>query len=221
MKQTLRRPWHRFASLRTESAAIHAPSTALTEEASMDAIRDVAVLVGSLRQDSINRKVANALADLAPPPLKLTIIEIGQLPLYNQDYDSQPPAAWTAFRERLRAGRCGPVRHARAQPRSTRRSEKCVGRGLTPIRPQRLERQARCRGHRFARRDRRVWSESPPPAIARFSERTGDAAAGGLSRRSGQAVRCKRQPHRDRTRTFLQTFMQAYAAWVTAHVTSR
>jgi len=64
--------------------------------------RDVAVLVGSLRKDSLNRKLAHALAVLAPDSLKLEIIEIGQLPLYNQDADADPPAAWTAFRDRIR-----------------------------------------------------------------------------------------------------------------------
>ena len=45
----------------------------------------VAVLVGSLRKGSINRHVANALAELAPSSLKLSIVEIGDLPHYNQD----------------------------------------------------------------------------------------------------------------------------------------
>jgi hypothetical protein len=58
--------------------------------------RDVAVIVGSLRKDSINRKVANALAELAPAGLKLGIVEIGQMPIYNQDGDDHPPAEWTA-----------------------------------------------------------------------------------------------------------------------------
>ena len=69
----------------------------------MDRTRDVAVMVGSLRRDSINRKVANALAELAPASLKLGIIEIGQLPIYNQDGDENPPASWTQFRERIRS----------------------------------------------------------------------------------------------------------------------
>ena len=69
----------------------------------MDRPGDVAVIVGSLRKDSINRKVANALAELAPATLKLSIIEIGHLPIYNQDGDENPPAAWTEFRERIRA----------------------------------------------------------------------------------------------------------------------
>ncbi|MDB6008561.1 MAG: NADPH:quinone oxidoreductase [Gammaproteobacteria bacterium] len=69
----------------------------------MDKVHDVAVLVGSLRRDSINRKVAHALAELAPVGLKLSIIEIGQLPIYNQDGEEKPPPEWTAFRERIGA----------------------------------------------------------------------------------------------------------------------
>ena len=69
----------------------------------MDKIRDIAVIVGSLRGDSINRKVANALRELAPSGMKLTIVEIGQLPLYNQDGDDSPPAAWSDFRGRIKA----------------------------------------------------------------------------------------------------------------------
>lgn len=64
----------------------------------------VAVLVGSLRKDSINRKIALALADLAPASLKLEIVEIGDLPLYNEDIDgANPPASYKAFREQLKA----------------------------------------------------------------------------------------------------------------------
>jgi len=64
---------------------------------------DIAVLVGSLRRDSLNRKAARALQSLAPPPLRLDIVEIGQLPLYNQDSDTDSPATYTAFRERIAA----------------------------------------------------------------------------------------------------------------------
>ena len=64
--------------------------------------RDVVVLVGSLRKDSFNRKMALALAELAAPGLKLEIIEIGHLPLYNQDLDTNPPAEWVALRDRIR-----------------------------------------------------------------------------------------------------------------------
>ena len=54
----------------------------------------VAVLVGSLRRDSLNRKFAEALARLAAGKLTFTFVEIGDLPLYNEDLwvDGVPPA---------------------------------------------------------------------------------------------------------------------------------
>jgi len=64
--------------------------------------RDVAVLVGSLRKESYNRKAANALAAMAPSGLKLEIVEIRDLALYDEDAEASPPASWTAFRDRVR-----------------------------------------------------------------------------------------------------------------------
>src|SRR5439155_22963554 len=63
----------------------------------------VAVLVGSLRKDSLNRKTANALMAMSPPTLQMSAVEIGELPLYNQDLEAQPPAPWVAFREQIAA----------------------------------------------------------------------------------------------------------------------
>jgi chromate reductase len=69
----------------------------------MSIIRDIALIVGSLRKDSLNRKLAHALIELAPPSLKLEIVEIGMLPVYNPDYDEAgAPAPYVAFRERMR-----------------------------------------------------------------------------------------------------------------------
>ena len=62
----------------------------------------IAVLVGSLRKESFTRKTAKALIALAPGTLTLEILEIGGLPLYNQDFEETPPDAWTEFRERLK-----------------------------------------------------------------------------------------------------------------------
>ena len=67
----------------------------------MPQTRNVAVLVGSLRKGSYNRKMALALAAIAPEGLKLEIVEIGQLPPYNQDDDANPPAASAAFKQRI------------------------------------------------------------------------------------------------------------------------
>ncbi|MGV8917190.1 MAG: NADPH-dependent FMN reductase [Pseudomonas sp.] len=70
----------------------------------MSQVYKIAVVVGSLRKDSVNRKIALALAALAPSNLELKIVEIGDLPLYNEDIDKDsPPAAYTAFREQLLA----------------------------------------------------------------------------------------------------------------------
>ena len=64
----------------------------------------IAVLVGSLRKASFSRALAEALLKIAPPSLTGEIIEIGALPLYNQDFDDEktPPPAWTAFRDKVR-----------------------------------------------------------------------------------------------------------------------
>ncbi len=48
----------------------------------------IAVFVGSLRKESFNRQLANAVAKLAPPEFSFKQIKIGELPLYNQDDDA-------------------------------------------------------------------------------------------------------------------------------------
>ncbi len=63
---------------------------------------DVVVIVGSIRKDSWNRKVARVMEELAPAELKFTEVEIAQLPLYSQDSDAAPPELFTKFRERLK-----------------------------------------------------------------------------------------------------------------------
>jgi chromate reductase, NAD(P)H dehydrogenase (quinone) len=52
----------------------------------------------------VTERTGSALISLAPSSLKLDITEIGQLPLYNEDLDTDPPPApWTAFRQRVKA----------------------------------------------------------------------------------------------------------------------
>ena len=69
----------------------------------MSTPRNVAVLVGSLRKDSLNRKMAQAMIAMAPDTLKLGIVEIGDLPLFNQDHEAEPTAAVTAFKQAITA----------------------------------------------------------------------------------------------------------------------
>jgi chromate reductase, NAD(P)H dehydrogenase (quinone) len=66
-------------------------------------VPNVVVLIGSLRKDSLNRKLANAVIDLNAAPLKFEIAEIGNLPLYNQDLEGEnAPAAWVSFRQQIK-----------------------------------------------------------------------------------------------------------------------
>ncbi len=69
----------------------------------MSQVYSVAVVVGSLRKESYNRKVARALSELAPSSLALKIVEIGDLPLYNEDIEAEaPPETWKRFRDEIR-----------------------------------------------------------------------------------------------------------------------
>jgi len=65
--------------------------------------RNVALIVGSLRKESFTRKIGNGLIEVAPSSLHIETVEIGNLPLYNQDLDPDaPPREWVAFRDRIR-----------------------------------------------------------------------------------------------------------------------
>jgi chromate reductase len=186
----------------------------------MDAARDVAVFVGSLRKDSINRKLATALADLAPASLKLTIVEIGQLPLYNQDEDSNPPAAWTAFRERLK----GADAVLFVTPEYNRSVPAALKNALDV-------------GSRPAGQS--VWNGKPGAVVSASPGAIGGFGANHHLRQSlvFLNVPAMQQPEayiggadklfdasgkliNDGTRKFLQGFMQAFAAWVAANLKS-
>lgn len=186
----------------------------------MDKIRNVAVIIGSLRKDSINRKVANALAELAPSGLKLSIVEIGQLPMYNQDGDVNPPAAWTAFRERISAADAVlfvTPEHNRSVPAALKNA---LDIGSRPY-------------------GKSAWSGKPgavvtasPGAIAGFGANhhlrqslvflnvpamaQPEAYLGGADKLFDSSGKLTN----DDTRKFLQGFMQAYALWVAAIASS-
>jgi chromate reductase, NAD(P)H dehydrogenase (quinone) len=183
----------------------------------MDRTRDVAVMVGSLRKDSINRKVANALAELAPASLKLTIIEIGQLPIYNQDGDENPPAAWTQFRERIRSADAVlfvTPEHNRSVPAALKNA---IDVGSRPY-------------------GKSAWSGKPGAVISASPGGIGGFGANHHLRQSlvFLNVPAMAQPEaylggadklfdahgklaNDATRKFLQGFMQAFDAWITAN----
>lgn len=186
----------------------------------MDKICDVAVLVGSLRKDSINRKVANALAELAPAGLKLSIIEIGQLPIYNEDGDDKPPTEWTAFRERISASDAVlfvTPEHNRSVPAALKNA---IDVGSRPY-------------------GKSAWSGKPGAVVSASPGAIGGFGANHHLRQSLVFLNIPAMPQpeayiggadklfdtngkliNDGTRKFLQGFMQAYAAWVAANAKS-
>ena len=186
----------------------------------MDKVRDVAIIVGSLRKDSINRKVANALAEVAPKGLNLSIVEIGQLPLYNQDVDDNPPSEWTDFRNRIRAADAVifvTPEHNRSVPAALKNA---LDVGSRPY-------------------GKNVWNGKPGAVI---SASPGPIAGFGANHHLRQSlvflnVPTMAQPEaylggadklfdangklaNDGTRKFLQAFTQAYAVWVAANANS-
>src|SRR5206468_3027795 len=62
----------------------------------------IAIIVGSLRKDSLNRRVARSICAIRGDNLDCSMIEIGDLPLYNQDLDAGPPPQWVRFRDEVR-----------------------------------------------------------------------------------------------------------------------
>ncbi len=66
--------------------------------------KKIGVIVGSLRKGSYSREIAKLLMTLVPVPFQTEEIQIGDLPIYNQDFDDENnvPSSWIAFRERVK-----------------------------------------------------------------------------------------------------------------------
>ena len=187
----------------------------------MDRIYDVAVIVGSLRKDSINRKVANAMIELAPASLRLAHVEIGRLPIYNQDTDEAPPAEWTAFRERIRAADAVlfvTPEHNRSVPAALKNA---LDVGSRPY-------------------GQSAWNGKPGAVVSASPGAIGGFGANHHLRQSLVFLNVPAMPQpeayiggadklfdasaklvNDGTRNFLQGFMAAFAAWIAANARSR
>ena len=63
----------------------------------------IAIIVGSLREGSINRKIARSMCAIRDDDLDCSMVEIGDLPLFNQDLEAQPPEQWVRFKEQVAA----------------------------------------------------------------------------------------------------------------------
>ena len=65
--------------------------------------KEIGILVGSLRKRAFSRSVANLIMDIAPSSFNIRIIEIGNLPIYNQDFDDEEPSeAYSQFRATIK-----------------------------------------------------------------------------------------------------------------------
>lgn len=184
----------------------------------MSQVYKIAVVVGSLRKDSINRKVALALAALAPSSLELKIIDIGDLPLYNEDIDgASPPAAYTAFRQQLGAADAFlfvTPEYNRSMPGVLKNA---IDVGSRPY-------------------GKSAWGGGRPAAV--ISASPGAVGGFGANHHLRQSmvflnVPCMQQPEAylgnagtlfdaagtlsEQTRPFLQTFIDAFAKWVEQH----
>jgi chromate reductase len=62
----------------------------------------IAVIVGSLRKDSFNRKLADAIVKLAPPEFTFKQVQISDLPLYNQDDDESQTASVKRLKDEIK-----------------------------------------------------------------------------------------------------------------------
>ena len=176
--------------------------------------RDVAVIVGSLRQGSFNRRMAQALAGLAPIGLGLEIVEIGELAHYNPDLETTPPAPWLAFRERI----------TRAEAALFITPE--YNRSMPGVLKNAIDVGSRPAG-------RSAWSGKPTAVISVSPGAMGGFGANQHLRQALGALNMPLLPHPEAylggaarlfdergeltdesTRQFLSTFITAFSAWV-------
>jgi len=180
----------------------------------MSAHSTVAVIVGSLRKGSHTRRIAQALMSVAPASLSFRMIEIGDLPLYNEDLDDRPPAPWVRLRQEL-SGADGVLfltpEYNRSIPGCLKNAIDVGSRppgknvynalpaGIVSVTPYKLG----ALGANHALRQSLVYINMPvmqqPEAYI--------AAAGEILDESGQ-------PKTAETREFFRTFMEAFARWV-------
>ena len=187
----------------------------------MDHRWNVAVLVGSLRRESSNRKMAMALTKMAPASLALDIVEIGNLPLYNQDEEANPPPASAAFKSRI--GQADAVLFVTPE----------YNRSVPGVLKNAIDIASRPYG-------KSAWNGKPAAVISVSPGAIGGFGANHALRQSlvflnmptlqqpeayigGAAELFDAQGNiaKDTTREFLHKFVTAFAAWIDRNATSR
>lgn len=177
----------------------------------------IAVLVGSLRKESYNRRLAHALVKLAPADFEPVFVDIGGLPLYDQDLDGATPEAVLRFK--------GEVASAQALLFVTPE----YNRSIPGVLKNALDQGSRPYGHS-------AWSGKPAGVIGVSPGAAGTAMSQQHLRNVLAFLDCPTmgQPEAflqwkdglvtadgqvgEASRGFLQGWMDRYASWVRAHV---
>jgi chromate reductase len=176
-------------------------------------VRKVAVVVGSIRKESINLKLAKALVKLAPNEFECDFVRIDDLPVFNQDHDQNPPQQVMRVKAQIAAANAllfVTPEHNRSLPTALKNALDWVsrpyGKSLWPGKPAAIAgasvgaigtavAQAHLRGV-LGYLD--VPTLGQPEVYVHFTQ--------GLIDDDGNVSS-------DGTRKFLQTFMDRYAAW--------
>jgi chromate reductase len=183
----------------------------------MSTPHDVAVIVGSLRANSFSGFLARVLADVAPDRLKLRQVGIGDLPLYNQDDDAEPPAPWENFRAAVRPASAVlfvTPEYNRSVPAPLKNAidvgSRPYGQSVFDGKPAAIASQSPGAmggfGANHAIRQSLVFLNMPTMAQPEFYL----SRSAGLFDATGALTD-------DGTRKFLATFMQTFATWIDTH----
>jgi len=175
----------------------------------------VAVIVGSLRKNAYSRLVSRVLIASAPDHINMKLVEIGQLPFYNQDLEeAQPPEPWLAFRHTIKAVDAVlfvTPEYNRSMPAALKNA---IDVGSRP-------------------RGQNIWSEKAAGVVSVSPGAIGGFGANNHLRQSLMAVNMPTLQHpeayiggvapffdsngeliNDDTRAFLKLFMDTFATWI-------
>ena len=180
--------------------------------------RKVAVIVGSLRKESFSLKVAKTLIGMAPPHLAMGLVDISQLPLFNQDWEAAFPPPAAAFKQRI------------AESEAVLFVTPEYNRSMPGVLKNAIDVASRPYGNS-------AWSGKPGGVVSVSPSAIGGFGANHHLRQSmvfldvpmmqqpeayvGSAHKLfddQGQLANEDTRQFLQKFMQAYGDWVERHV---
>ncbi len=149
----------------------------------------IAVIVGSLRKDSFNRKLALAIAHLAPSDFTFEHLRIDDLPLYNQDDDGNQAPAVKRLKSEIAAAQgllFVTPEYNRSMPGVLKNAHR---QRLAALWPERVGRQAGGRDRHIGRRHRHRAGAAAPAQRAGLSGRADDGPARSLPAEQGRLLR--------------------------------